>query len=334
MGFPSRQIVAVLDSSEGNIDVAVAMLLSQHAQEVPDIPEEKVVQTTTQPPPPPALQRMFAAAAAATQPTQTNPREYTQVETKMPEKKRNVFADILDLLMDYPEGIDGCQLKPYFQQKYGRKLLIPEGESVSSWMRSIRGVRICPWKEGPNTTYYHENSPEAGTAPNKQHTINATKTTVGSGSHHHEESRANDWICSGCDSLNFEWRTSCHSCHNKDKNDDSQPVVEKPHDVRIMTTFKTKQCTNSACFSSLARLGPACPYWHTEKDRRRNPFVVSYVPVACHYVQSNGSKVKNTHFTCEDGETCGFTHNIFEALYHPLRYKKQPCRDRGPLSGE
>ena len=109
--------------------------------------------------------------------------------------------------------------------------------------------------------------------------------------------------------------------------------MEKASDIKAMTTFKTKQCTNQACFSSLAKFGPSCPYWHTDKDKRRNPFVVSYVSVACEYVQSNGSRVKNTHNTCEDGEACGFTHNIFEALYHPLRFKRQPCRDRGPLNG-
>ena len=323
MGFPSRQIVTVLDSSEGNIDVAVAMLLSQHAQEVPDTPEEKVV-------PPPALQRMFAAAVAAEKETQDS-HEFTQVETKIAGKKiRNVYTDIIDLLIDYPDGIDGCQFKLYFEQKFGRKLLIPEGESLSSWMRSIRGVSIPPWKEGGKTIFFYE-TPEGGPPSTKQNISKGTKISGGSVSHHEE--RPNDWKCSSCDSMNFEWRTSCHACHTKDHQVDSPPIVEKAHDVRVMTTFKTKQCTNPACFSALARLGPSCPYWHTDKDRRRNPFAVSYVPVACEYVQSNGSKLKNTHSTCEDGDACGFTHNVFEALYHPLRYKRQPCRDRGPLNG-
>ena len=106
MGFPSRQIVTVLDSSEGNIDVAVAMLLSQHAQEVPDTPEEKVV-------PPPALQRMFAAAVAAEKETQKeDSHEFTQVEAKIAGKKiRNVYTDVLDLLIDYPDGINSCQFQ-------------------------------------------------------------------------------------------------------------------------------------------------------------------------------------------------------------------------------
>ena len=226
MGFPSRQIVSVLDSSEGNIDVAVAMLLSQSAQEVPDIPE--VVQTTTTtttttppspPPPPPALQRMFAAAAAV-QPA-SDSHEYTQLETKISGKKpRNVYADIIELLMDYPDGIDGCQLKPYFDKKYDRKLLIPEGESLSSWLKSIRGVSATPWQEGGGrTVYYYEGSGSVeggGTTSKKQNitTTKGTQSSAGSGGFHHEE-RPNDWTCSSCDSVNFEWRTSCHACQKK-----------------------------------------------------------------------------------------------------------------------
>ena len=343
MGFPSRQIVSVLDSSEGNIDVAVAMLLSQHAQEVPDIPdEETVTQTIT---PQPALQRMFAAASAAPPPqSASDSHEYTQVERKIAGKKpRNVYADILDLLIDYPDGIVGAQLKPYFHQKYGRKLLIPEGESLSKWMRAIAGVSVAPWKEGSNTIFFYDVSVEVEPSPTKQQNKMQTKQQNKMDRWQtRDNSRPDDWYCSGCDSMNFEMRTSCYCCHQekgddenktKKKKEKNPPIVEKASDMKAMTTFKTKQCTNAMCFANLAKYGPSCPFWHTDADRRRNPFVVSYAPIACEFIQSNGSKVKNTHNTCVNGEACGFTHNHFEALYHPKSYKKTPCRFRGPLNG-
>ena len=212
-------------------------------------------------------------------------------------------------------------------------------------MRSIPGVSIAPWVEGARTIFFYEGSEDRQqevTTPKKQNVNKGTKTIP------FPFRRPEDWKCSGCDNTNFEWRTSCCFCHEEKGSDEistaitnnnnyakkkNQPFVEKSHDMRLMSTFKTKKCTNPACMTSLARLGPACPYWHTDADRRRNPFAVSYAPIACEFVQTNGMKVRNSHTSCEDGEACGFTHNSFEALYHPSKYKKIPCRDRGPLDG-
>ena len=143
MGFPSRQIVAALDSAEGDVELAASMLLSGGTQEVPDIPEEPV---PTPIPPPQPSQKILAAATTAQIPVRTTQEkghhDYPQ-ETKLSGKKKNPYSDIIDLLKDnHPNGVYSSQLKQYFLKKYGRNLPLPEGTSMTAWMRSIRGVTI------------------------------------------------------------------------------------------------------------------------------------------------------------------------------------------------
>ena len=171
----------------------------------------------------------------------------------------------------------------------------------------------------------------------------ATKVinNAGSTTSHPPESRSNDWKCSTCEHVNFEWRTECHTCHEtKEHNSSSKtettkslyaPIVEKPYDVRIMTTFKTTKCKDPACLSMSS--SRECPHFHNDGDRRRNPYTISYAPDMCD-TKPKGLKGKNSHTMCMEGDACLFSHNVFEQMFHPLRYKKFPCRFRGPINGK
>ena len=165
----------------------------------------------------------------------------------------------------------------------------------------------------------------------------AAKTINSSGSTSHPpDDRTKDWTCASCDNSNFEWRTECHTCHeaketSKAETSSYTPIVEKPCDVRIMTTFKTTKCKDPACLSlSSSR---ECPHFHNDGDRRRNPYAIQYAPDMCD-TKPKGAKGKFNHTMCMEGDACLFSHNVFEQMFHPLRYKKFPCRFRGPLSGK
>ena len=114
MGFPAKEIVAALDSADGEVEVAAAMLLSSTAQmieehEVPSPPPSVLQQMYASQPPPPAAQQQTqqqqthtTAASAATMQNYDYPEE-----TKKYAKKSNDTAEIVDLLLEYhPDGID------------------------------------------------------------------------------------------------------------------------------------------------------------------------------------------------------------------------------------
>ena len=171
--------------------------------------------------------------------------------------------------------------------------------------------------------------------------VAAVKTTTNTGSTTHPlDSRTNDWKCSCCDNSNFEWRTECHTCHEEKDKSLSQtetspslnaPIVEKPYDVRIMTAFKTTKCKDPACL--VLSSSRECPHFHNDGDRRRNPYAILYSPEMCD-TKPKGAKGKSTHTMCMEGDACLFSHNVFEQMFHPLRYKKFSCRFRGPMSGK
>jgi len=63
-----------------------------------------------------------------------------------------------------------------------------------------------------------------------------------------------------------------------------------------------------------------CPFWHNPSDRRRaicdERGDYSYKPQKCKYRE-----------TCGHGDNCLYSHNFFEANFHPRNYKKAPCRE-------
>ncbi|KAL3779488.1 hypothetical protein HJC23_000047 [Cyclotella cryptica] len=72
-----------------------------------------------------------------------------------------------------------------------------------------------------------------------------------------------------------------------------------------------------------------CTFAHVEINRgwlRRDPFIYNYKPVLCSGViplQSSGDCFLNV---CPHGINCGFAHSKEEILYHPVNYKKNPCK--------
>lgn len=56
-----------------------------------------------------------------------------------------------------------------------------------------------------------------------------------------------------------------------------------------------------------------CPYYHSQQDRRRCNTHYAYDVEFC------------TVNNCSDVETCKFTHNKVERLYHIAKYKTKYC---------
>ena len=58
-----------------------------------------------------------------------------------------------------------------------------------------------------------------------------------------------------------------------------------------------------------------CMYWHTDKDRRRNPFEMCYASLDCPYLENNEE--------CPDGpDSCKYVHSKLEKMFHPEVYKR------------
>ncbi|KAH1124238.1 hypothetical protein GLYMA_06G050300v4 [Glycine max] len=62
-----------------------------------------------------------------------------------------------------------------------------------------------------------------------------------------------------------------------------------------------------------------CPYAHpAEKARRRDPRKYHYSGTACPDYQKGN---------CKRGDTCQFSHGVFECWLHPSRYRTHLCKD-------
>lgn len=79
-----------------------------------------------------------------------------------------------------------------------------------------------------------------------------------------------------------------------------------------MFSYKVKRCP---------RVRPHdwtdCPYAHSnEKARRRDPRQVPYCAIACEAYK---------HGKCPKGDSCQFSHGVFEYWLHPARYRTRVC---------
>ncbi|RXG72876.1 Zinc finger CCCH domain-containing protein 50 [Armadillidium vulgare] len=78
-------------------------------------------------------------------------------------------------------------------------------------------------------------------------------------------------------------------------------------------SYKTIKCEKSECNDF------SCIFYHSEMDRRRNPYSVPYGTVVCKYISTVG--------TCTNGDKCQFAHNYFESLFHPFEIYFKLCED-------
>ena len=60
-----------------------------------------------------------------------------------------------------------------------------------------------------------------------------------------------------------------------------------------------------------------CIYYHSEKDRRRDPRKITYASDLCRQKDEEG--------TCVAGEGCRYAHNKVEQAYHPTKYRYKFC---------
>lgn len=88
--------------------------------------------------------------------------------------------------------------------------------------------------------------------------------------------------------------------------------IEEPHHLTILTNYLVRPCPGSC--EQVTR----CIFYHSTSERRRIPFTangLAYSDVICPKVSSGQ--------TCSD--SCQFSHNFQEIVYHPNRYKTVWC---------
>ncbi|KAK7405003.1 hypothetical protein VNO78_06121 [Psophocarpus tetragonolobus] len=106
----------------------------------------------------------------------------------------------------------------------------------------------------------------------------------------------------------------CHS-HNNDSiessSDDDDPYAS---DTFRMFEFKVRRCTRSRSHD-----WTDCPFAHPgEKARRRDPRQFHYSGTVC-------PEYRRGH--CSLGDSCEYSHGVFECWLHPSRYRTEACKD-------
>ncbi|KAL6963332.1 hypothetical protein U1Q18_047780 [Sarracenia purpurea var. burkii] len=98
-------------------------------------------------------------------------------------------------------------------------------------------------------------------------------------------------------------------------NDDCDvPVDAFSCDHFRMFEFKVKKCARGRSHD-----WTECPYAHPgEKARRRDPRRFHYSGAACPEFRKG---------PCKKGDSCEFSHGVFECWLHPTRYRTLPCKD-------
>ncbi|RXG55773.1 hypothetical protein Avbf_05384 [Armadillidium vulgare] len=78
-------------------------------------------------------------------------------------------------------------------------------------------------------------------------------------------------------------------------------------------SYKTIECEESECDEA------SCIFYHSEMDRRRNPYSVPYGSGTCKFICSGE--------TCIFGDECRFAHNDYEFMFHPSEIYFKLCDD-------
>lgn len=98
-------------------------------------------------------------------------------------------------------------------------------------------------------------------------------------------------------------------------NTKSTPLISESKDEikhLNLLNFKVYRCEKTNCADL-----KSCPYFHSGADRRRDMIRHKYVSDLCENI-SRG-------LVCPFHDTCKYSHNHFESLYHPTKYKKRFC---------
>ncbi|KAL1554990.1 zinc finger CCCH domain-containing protein 20-like [Salvia divinorum] len=95
---------------------------------------------------------------------------------------------------------------------------------------------------------------------------------------------------------------------------DFVPVDAHSCDNFRMFEFKVRKCARGRSHD-----WTECPFAHPgEKARRRDPRKYHYSGTSCPEFRKG---------SCRKGDTCEFSHGVFECWLHPARYRTQPCKD-------
>ena len=81
-----------------------------------------------------------------------------------------------------------------------------------------------------------------------------------------------------------------------------------------LDNFKVKECKN--------RSGCNCDNYHHEFERRRNPNKIRYSEIPCPNVFKGSWKAP---VLCSKSDSCGHSHTVNEASYHPRTFKTKKC---------
>lgn len=95
--------------------------------------------------------------------------------------------------------------------------------------------------------------------------------------------------------------------------DEDNPLFQT--DAFRIYCFKVLPCSKRFCHE-----WTTCPFSHpSEKAKRRDPRTCTYAALACPDLKKATS--------CPRGDSCTFSHNVFEYWLHPSRYRTQLCNE-------
>ncbi|KAB7497787.1 Zinc finger CCCH domain-containing protein 50, partial [Armadillidium nasatum] len=86
------------------------------------------------------------------------------------------------------------------------------------------------------------------------------------------------------------------------------------HKALSCESYKTIECEKPECDEA------SCIFYHSEMDRRRNPYTVPYRSMACKFISNVGA--------CKIGDKCQFAHNDYECMFHPFEIYFKLCKSR------
>ncbi|GMH12407.1 hypothetical protein Nepgr_014248 [Nepenthes gracilis] len=128
---------------------------------------------------------------------------------------------------------------------------------------------------------------------------------------------ANTDSCSPYELAAFQRYLPSNEFHTESDTDESDPPFDSfACDNFRMFEFKVRKCARARSHD-----WTECPFAHPgEKARRRDPRKYHYSGAACPEFRKG---------QCKKGDSCEFSHGVFECWLHPARYRTQPCKD-GP----